>query len=600
MSRDVGVGQLVEELEQRGDRLPFEIGAFVALEACEGLIQDAVKLDHDDIRVTLEGQVVVSKGAERAEPDEAARSLVSLLARLLTAAGPGVPPYLLQLVEESTAGQGPRDLRNLHDAIEASLIPINRGASRRVLARLVRESDRPPAPSAAEVDPRELDTELEELLRDPEVRTLEPMQTALPLGESQIQEPITEKIRVPASLVREAELEGQPETVPVPPSRPAVARSSAPVPELKPLTTPDTAMAAAAVRAEPAQPMRSAPEPITATIRKWSSEEEARLDAESVPASAPAPVSATLSVTATGIDSVTASGFEPAAVAQPILETPTESVFGAGSVTHAESVPAPLPSRESAVSVAPAYDRPSVPAPAAPTRRGGWGVLVLAAVLGLGLYALVTTGTLDKLTQPAAPVVSAAQPGVIDVTVTPSDAQIFIFVGRGPAVAEELPVGGDHEFVVFDEGLRPARAVVRAGTGWGRNEAGALYELAIQTEAVAEPARSQGFGNAMTNPASGAPVDTGTVRIITNPPGAKVYRYVGLGPSVRISAASIHEGQEVLVYHPEHETRRAVIGPSDWLAGERNAPRQATLSVQLPELPKPAVPDSVAPEATEN
>ena len=30
MSIDVGVGQLVEELEQRGDRLPFEIGAFVA------------------------------------------------------------------------------------------------------------------------------------------------------------------------------------------------------------------------------------------------------------------------------------------------------------------------------------------------------------------------------------------------------------------------------------------------------------------------------------------------------------------------------------------------------------------------------------------
>ena len=31
MSADVGVGQLVEELEQRGARLPFEIGAFVAL-----------------------------------------------------------------------------------------------------------------------------------------------------------------------------------------------------------------------------------------------------------------------------------------------------------------------------------------------------------------------------------------------------------------------------------------------------------------------------------------------------------------------------------------------------------------------------------------
>ena len=89
MSRDVGVGQLVEELEQRGDRLPFEIGAFVALEACEGLLQESVKLDADDVRVTLEGSVVVADGAEKAEPDEAARSLAARCGRPWR---PTVPP----------------------------------------------------------------------------------------------------------------------------------------------------------------------------------------------------------------------------------------------------------------------------------------------------------------------------------------------------------------------------------------------------------------------------------------------------------------------------------------------------------------------------
>ncbi|MFW2389873.1 MAG: hypothetical protein ACN4G0_16155, partial [Polyangiales bacterium] len=562
MSRDVGVGQLVDELEQRGDRLPFEIGAFVALEACEGLIQEAVKLDPDDIRVTLEGRVVVSEAAERVGAAEAADSLVSLLARLLIAAGPGVPPYLLQLVEESDSGQSPRDLRHLHDAIEASLIPINRGASRRVLARLVRESDRPPAPEAVEVDPRELDTELEELLRDPEVRSLGPMQGALPLAELQPQEPITEKIRIPASLTREAELEGQPETVPVPPSRPAVARSSAPVPELRPLIAPDTAAATAAARPRPVQ---VAQEPITATIRKWSSEDDARSDAESAPdsaqmrASEPASVAETVSVTASGtasgIDSVTASGAEPAVDAQPALETPTESVFGAGSVTHSESVPASLPQSEPGTSVSPAYDRPSLPAAQPPTPRVGMGVFLLAAVLGLGVglgvYALVSTGTLDKLTQQDAPAPVAAQSGDIGVSVTPSDAQIFIFVGRGPTVVPDLPVGSAHEFIVFDQGLRPVRAVTREGAAWARNDAGALYELAIQTQAVAEPAGAHDFGSPSTEPAPDTVGETGTVRIITNPPGAKVYRYVGSGPSALIPAASIHEGQEVLVYHPE-------------------------------------------------
>ena len=174
----------------------------MALEACEGLLQESVKLEADDVRVTLEGSVVVAQSAERAEPDEAARSLVSVLARLLVAAGPGVPPYLLQLVKETTTGQRSRDLRHLHDAIEASLIPINRGASRRVLARLVRESDRPPAPEVPQIDPHELDAELDELLRDPISRTLEPTQTKLPLQEEEDEEPITERIRIPRAVTR--------------------------------------------------------------------------------------------------------------------------------------------------------------------------------------------------------------------------------------------------------------------------------------------------------------------------------------------------------------------------------------------------------------
>ena len=207
MSRDVGVGQLVEELEQRGDRLPFEIGAFVALEACEGLLQDSVKLEPDDVRVTLEGSVVVADSATSADPDEAARSLVSVLARLLVAAGPGVPPYLLQLVKESTTGESSRDLKHLHDAIEASLIPINRGASRRVLARLVRESDRPPAPDVPQIDPHELDAELDELLRDPALRTLESTRSNSPVQEPRAEIEAEAEAEAEAEIETEAEIE---------------------------------------------------------------------------------------------------------------------------------------------------------------------------------------------------------------------------------------------------------------------------------------------------------------------------------------------------------------------------------------------------------
>jgi hypothetical protein len=618
MSRDVGVGQLVEELEQRGDRLPFEIGAFVALEACEGLLQESVKLGADDVRVTLEGSVVVAGSAERAEPDEAARSLVSVLARLLVAAGPGVPPYLLQLVKEATTGQTPRDLRHLHDAIEASLIPINRGASRRVLARLVRESDRPPAPEVPQVDPRELDAELDELLRDPISRSLEPAQTELPPEDDE--GPITERIRMPRKAKPDADadtgsaphsfppptpdLDLQPETVRVPSSEPALASASVPVPDLKP---PPAAEPAAAVAVIPEQPPQPGPEPITATIRKWQApaEEEAGAVSETVSEAVSVSVSEAESVSES--ESVSEAEAEAEAVSETVseavsvsvpvtatesvIETATESVSGTGAVAAAESVPAPQPVTGSIPTPAPAYDRQSMPEPLPSRRLGGWGVWLLAAALSLGAYALFATGTLDALVRPAAPAAAPAPSGIIDVTVTPADAQIFLFVGRGPALASGLTVDGAHEFIVFDRGLRPSRAIVPEGATWTTTERGLLYELAVQAQAAAAPTDALGFGNPTTKPTAVEAGDSGTIRIITNPQGAKVYRFIGVGPTAQIPAASIHEGQEILVYHPEHETRRAVIGPSDWQAGEGQGTYSASLEVQLPALPGSPVPE---------
>ena len=521
MIRDVGVGELVEELEQRGDRLPFEIGAFVALEACEGLLNESVKLEPDDVRVTLEGSVVVADSAASADPDEAARSLVSVLGRLLVAAGPGVPPYLLQLVKDSTTGQAKQGLRDLHDAIEASLIPINRGASRRVLARLVRESDRPPAPEEPQVDPRELhaelDAELDDLLRDPALRTPD--------------DPVTERIRVPHGVREESESlddssaradaplksfpppvpDAQPETVPVPPSEPARRGAAVPIPDLG-------SPAAAAIAEKP----RQIPEPITPTIRKWQPQDEA----DPAPASAPAPASV--------------SAPAPASVA------------------------APAPAMESIPPQEQSYNRTSLPQPP-PKRGGGWGIWLVVAGLGVGAYALHATGTLDALLQPASPSPAVVVGGSIDVTVAPADAQIFLFIGRGPAVAEGLSVDVGHEFIVFDEGLLPSRASVPTGATWTTAADGPLYELAVQARAAGaevRPGDSADLGLPQTEPGASGAGATGTVRVITNPPGAKVYRFVGVGPTAQIPVSSIHEGQEVLVYRLGHETRRSVIGPS--------------------------------------
>jgi hypothetical protein len=572
MTIDVGVGQLVEELEQRGDRLPFEIGAFVALEACEGLIQQAVKLEADDVRVTLEGSVIVAPSAEPAEPDEAARSLVSVLSKLLVAAGPGVPPYLLELVRESVTGETQRDLRHLHDAIEASLIPINRGASRRVLARLVRESDRPPAPEEAGIDPRELDAELDELLRDPASRSLETEPETAPPAEQDEEEAVTARITVPKGVAASA-----PETASA--TETATETASAPASGSL-IVSEEIQVALAAGSAEPASTAQPDEELVTATIRVRFPEAEAE-SAEVPVGEADTSSGTTVGVeadpaSAAVIKSATATTQQWAAVPQP--ETPRESVDG----------------RES--TAAPVAVRPSVPQP--PKRRPSLMPWLLVLGAAIGVYGLVTTGVLDRLAGSAPSAAPEAPPesGTIEVTVTPADSQIFVFVGRGPAVVGGLSIAGPHEFVVFDRGLDPSRAVVPKDATWVTTGDGALYELAVQARPSNGTSEPLGLGAPQTKPASSRG-QSGTVRVITNPPGAKVYRFVGVGPEAEIAAASIHEGQEILVYHPDHSARRAVIGPSDWRVTPRTngqtsqADHTASLDVTLPPLPSAGVAD---------
>jgi len=310
-----------------------------------------------------------------------------------------------------------------------------------------------------------------------------------------------------------------------------------------------------------------ATEPVTKTIRKWSTH------AEEEPVPAPVSVSASMPVD------------------EPELQTPTESVFGTGSVTasarqstasRAPSAPAPEPG----------YDRPSVTHAGLPRRRGGWGIWLFAAGVGLVLYAGIAAGTFDAWFGEGAPVAQATPSGVIDVRVSPADAQVFVFVGRGPTSSAGMPIAGPHEFVVFDKGLRPTRASIPKDASWASTPNGPLYELAIQAQPAADASAALDLGMPATEaPVRGGP--EGTIRVITNPPGAKVYRFVGRGPTARIEVPSIHEGQEVLLYHPGHETRRAVVGPSDWQPVEAGGAQAASLEVELPALPGSVVSEPI-------
>lgn len=169
-ARSVTAEQLVDALKRRGTALPSEIGRFIVLEVCASLI------DHGPGVVTLsaiqigeDGSIVVGRIPPSGD-EAAARALHRVLAALLVMSGPALPESTLRLVEHGPA-RGVWTLAALHDELEASLVPLNRNASRRVLARFLRETSwapREPARAVEDVRFRQLDSELSALLGEPQ------------------------------------------------------------------------------------------------------------------------------------------------------------------------------------------------------------------------------------------------------------------------------------------------------------------------------------------------------------------------------------------------------------------------------------------------
>ena len=161
--------QLVAALARKGIPLPHEIGTFLVLESCERLIgQPLVIIGPGEVWLTDEGEVMLAAGKPAGSEMLAARALVVLLGELLVRSAPGVPQMVLELVEHASADEQLK-LAVLRDDLEATLVPLNRAATRRVLSRLLREArkERERGASVPAPDSGALDDELDALLGVP-------------------------------------------------------------------------------------------------------------------------------------------------------------------------------------------------------------------------------------------------------------------------------------------------------------------------------------------------------------------------------------------------------------------------------------------------
>ena len=157
--------ELIRALKRRKAALPAEIGSFVVLEACEALLQTGPRLlTTAEVDIIEDGSVRLSPAPSCAEPD-AARGLHKLLASMLVAAGPAPLPALMRLLEQGPSN-GRWTLASMRSDLEASLVPLNRKASRRVLSRFVREIGWTERVQTRKPTFQDLDSELSSFLGD--------------------------------------------------------------------------------------------------------------------------------------------------------------------------------------------------------------------------------------------------------------------------------------------------------------------------------------------------------------------------------------------------------------------------------------------------
>jgi hypothetical protein len=530
---EVSVQELLGTLQRRGIPLASEMGAFITLEVCEQIIDRPIHVSAHEVAINEIGEVLCGSQPTPTDEEDAVRSLLVLLGDLLVCAAPGVPSMLLELVERGpNAPELTLDL--LRDELEACLVPLNRGATRRVLARLLREARKvgPNSRAGAQPTAADIDAQFDALLAS-SPGTESAVDAAVSMPRTGFAEPaLSASARRPAPSRR---FDETPVTEPLP----ALERPT-PRARDKALVDDDAKPRSRATSARPAQSARE-----TALARNQVDAVEPQGEPEQPPVR--------LSLTRSA---------EPAA-SRRSRDPDIDGLIEAGQ-------------RRSSV--------------------GTWlfaGCLVAALSL-VGVYlALGRAGTRSALgllpTADSAPPPLAAVPvhkqsvGELHVNSNPPRAQVFLLIGPGPAVATDLQLGVAQEFVALAEGYAPARAIVPADASWEEVDGKPRYELAIQApRSTVEPGKMNLGKTLLPQDVGTAKGRLGSVRIVTTPRGAKVYQLVGFTPDVRIENLPLDQSYEILVSLEGRAVVTRQLTAADF--AELEGKRSAQLEIELPAV----------------
>jgi hypothetical protein len=608
-------------------RVPLapELAGYLTLEVAEGADEGGGDIDPRSVYIAQEGTVALVKPRE-ALAGNAEASVRSILGRLLDASGSRTAALTAAARRKSTGS-----LRALSEELEAALIPVNRAAGRRALARLAREvkrvtlgvgrnaaaagprgaarvslspgealsSSQPPAAMAMPTD--------EEPTARREVHADLMMGTLPTYGQrADLPRPVT------IDLEEIEENPAAPLPVPSAPPAPSPAFPTSRPPRSGPYSADD-------VDSLLAQFSRASERPDQAVARDLKA--MAGLD----PTPPPARTFSTIPPSDPGVEALLA-------LSDPTVSPPQAEAskpVAATSTFAATPAQAPLPKRAQAARAAerlpgastqepePAAVRPRAPSQKdiptgaslrrpvtmtsristgefrATTKRRSdlWLLVLLLALIGVGVAGVWTlrpgffTGrTAEKIAQEKAAADSARQKAfaaqqamackaTLAVADVPLNAEVLLREGQAPVDVEHMPVGTRLEFVATADGFAPKRTVVPAGIAWDTGADGKpRFEVAVQLDKSSAKSKGDVWPPGEPGSEVGGKGLPGTVHLVATPRGAEVWLLAGLGPAARVEGLPCDQDVDVLVAGPTTLRRRVHVSVASFTPGPEAPP----------------------------
>jgi hypothetical protein len=582
-------------------RVPLapELAGYLVLEIAEHADPDGGDVDPRAVFVSEEGTVALVKPKREGATGDAETSIRAMLGRLLDASGSQTPSLAAACKRRTLDG-----LPALAEELETALIPVNRAAGRRALARLAREVrrvtlgvGRNALPSSSDSSP----SSRRASAASQPAYAPEPPRAPSPSSHtfSREEDPTTARGQIPDELLRKATPAPSNElpTMQFDPASREPSPSQADVDSL----ISDFGVSGGADH-DHARELKAlagldpTPPPPTQRGRK------SRGPAGVAPAELGPPegsVESLLALSESDRPSTASTTANP-----PVAEEPGARPRLPAPDTASSSLPTPplgvrrsradaqLPTQPSQLKKA----RASLhSAPHAGRGAGLWVVVALLAVAagGLAVWQL-RPAPMDARSAPeplsyaaAAASASAARAApackaTLIVTDVPARAEVLLHEGQAPVDVEKMPVGARLEFVATAEGFAPKRVVVPAGATWDPGADGKpRFETAVQLDkSAAKAGANDPWPGAEPGTEVGGQGPPGTIHVVATPRGAEVWMLAGMGPEARVDQLRCDKDVEVLVAGPGPYRKRLRVAGADFAIDAAGpAPGKATVRV---------------------